>query len=84
VTALLGAAGFTDLHLHEEATEIHFASTQQWWDWRWSFSGRGLLEQLTPESLSAYRDACFREMDALRTADGYPLRLRALLVTGRR
>jgi hypothetical protein len=32
----------------------------------------------------AYRDACFREMEALRTDDGYPLALTALIVTGRR
>ena len=37
------AAGFTDLQVHQEETEIHFASKQQWWDWHWSFSVRGLL-----------------------------------------
>lgn len=84
VTELLGTAAFTDLRVHQEETEIHFASKQQWWDWHWSFSVRGLLEQLAPEALVAYRDACFREMDALQTAVGYPLRLRALITTGRR
>ncbi len=84
VTQLLESAAFTDLEVHQEETEIHFASKQQWWDWHWSFSLRGLLEQLPPEALVAHRDACFREMDGLRTADGYPLRLRALIITGRR
>lgn len=83
VTGLFGAAGFTDLQVHQEQTEIHFASKEQWWDWHWSFSVRGLLEQLSPEALIGYRDACFREMDALQSADGYPLGLRALIVTGR-
>ena len=59
------------------------ASKQQWWDWHWSYSVRGLLEQLAPDTLNAYRDDCFREMDALQTAAGYPLRLNALMVTGR-
>ncbi len=84
VTELLRTAGFTDLQVRQDETEIHFASKQQWWDWRWSFSVRGLLEQLAPEALVAYRDACFQDMDALQTAGGYPLRLRALIVTGRR
>lgn len=84
VTDLLGAAGFTDLQVREEQTEIHFASQQEWWEWHWSFSVRGLLEQLDAEDLAAYRDACFREMDGLQTADGYPLRLTALIVTGRK
>ena len=70
--------------MHHEETEIRFASKQEWWDWHWSFSVRGLLEQMAPEALVAYRDACFREMDALQTAGGYPLRLEALIVTGRK
>ena len=61
--------------MHPGGTEIHFASKQQWWDWHWSFSVRGLLEQLEPEAVDAYRDGCFREMDALETDGGYPLRL---------
>jgi len=44
---------------------------------------RGLLEQLEPDALAAYRDACFRELDALQTAAAYPLRLTALIVVGR-
>ena len=83
VTELLGTTAFTDLQVHEEETEIHFASKEQWWDWHWSFSVRGLLEQLSPDALDAYRDGCSREMDALHTDDGYPLRLNALIVTGR-
>ncbi len=84
VTELLGTAGFGDLEVHEEQTVVHFTTQQQWWDWHWSFSVRGLLEQLSPEALVTYRDACFGEMDALETPDGYPLRLTALIVTGRR
>jgi O-methyltransferase/aklanonic acid methyltransferase len=84
VTDLLDAAGFTGLEAHQEETEIHFASQQEWWEWHWSFSVRGLLEQMAPDALATYRDACFQEMEGLQTADGYPLRLRALIVTGRR
>ncbi len=83
VKELLAAAAFTDVEVHQEETEILFASQQQWWDWHWSYSVRGLLEQLEPDALVAYRDACFREMDALHTAAGYPIRLNALIVTGR-
>lgn len=83
VTELLETAAFTDVAGHREETEINFGSQQQWWDWHWSYSVRGLLEQLAPDELVAYRDACFREMDALRTATGYPLRLTALIVTAR-
>jgi hypothetical protein len=83
VAELLATAAFTEIEVHQEQTEIYFASKQQWWDWHWSYSVRGLLEQIGPDALDAYRDACFREMDALHMADGYPLRLHALIVTGR-
>jgi ubiquinone/menaquinone biosynthesis C-methylase UbiE len=84
VADLLATAAFTDLQVHEEQTEIHFASQEQWWDWHWSFSVRGHLEQLAPDALVAYREGCFREMEALQTDKGYPLRLEALIVTGRK
>ncbi len=84
VADLLHAAGFAGPQLHQEETEIHFASQQQWWDWHWSFSVRRLLEQLEPTAVIAYRDACFSEMDGLQTASGYPLKLTALIVTARK
>jgi SAM-dependent methyltransferase len=83
VTELLAAAGFTDVEVQQAETEIYFASKQQWWEWHWSYSVRGLLEQLEPDTLDDYRDACFAEMDGLQTAAGYPLRLHALIATGR-
>ena len=83
VAELFETAGFADLQVHQEETEVHFASKQQWWDWHWSFSVRGLLEQLEPEAVVAYRDACFREMDSLETDAGYPLRLTALISIAR-
>ena len=84
VADLLQAAGFADLQVHHEATEVHFASKQQWWDWHWSFSVRGLLEQLEPEAMVVYRDACFQKMDALEHDGSYPLELTAIIVVGRR
>jgi len=83
VGELLRGAGFGGLRVHEERAEVHFTSKEQWWDWHWSFSVRGLLEQLEPEAVASYRDACFAEMDALETDRGYPLELTALIVTGR-
>jgi SAM-dependent methyltransferase len=83
VVDLLQAAGFSDLQEHHETTEVRFASQQQWWDWHWSFSVRGLLEQLDPEAVADYRDACFERMDALEQDGGYPRELTALVVTGR-
>ena len=82
VIQLLDAAGFNKLRAHREEADIHFATEQDWWDWHWSFSLRGVLEQFDPAAVTAVRDASFARMATLRTAGGYPVHLNAWIVTG--
>jgi ubiquinone/menaquinone biosynthesis C-methylase UbiE len=84
VVELLAAAGFEDIRVSREETDISFSTEQDWWDWHWSFSRRGLFEQLDPAALDALRTASFERMATLRTADGYPLHLNAWIILGRR
>jgi ubiquinone/menaquinone biosynthesis C-methylase UbiE len=84
VVDLLTSTGFADVHVHREQTDINFPSEQDWWDWHWSFSLRGVLEQFDPASIEALRAACFEQMTALRTPAGFPMHLNAWIVTGRR
>ncbi len=83
VVDLLTGAGFDDVRVHREETDISFASEQDWWDWHWSFSLRGVLEQFDPPALETLRVASFERMASLRTADGFPMHLNAWIVTGR-
>lgn len=82
VIELLAQADFEDLRSHHETTDIHFATEHEWWDWQWSFSLRGILEQLDEPTVTTIRDASFREMAALKTPQGYPMRLNAWIITG--
>ena len=84
VVDLLAGAGFDDVRVYREETDISFASEQDWWDWHWSFSLRGVLEQFDPKALDALRAASFEQMASLRTADGFRVHLNAWIVTGRR
>ncbi len=84
VVDLLAGAGFADVRVYREETDISFPSEQDWWDWHWSFSLRGVLEQFDPGALEALRSASFEQMAPLRTADGFPIHLNAWIVTGRR
>jgi ubiquinone/menaquinone biosynthesis C-methylase UbiE len=84
VLDLLEGAGFQELRAHHEEADISFATESQWWDWHWSFSLRGVLEQLDDATVTALRDASFERMAHLRTADGYQVHLNAWIVTGRR
>jgi SAM-dependent methyltransferase len=81
---LLAGAGFADVTTHREELEIRFADADQWWEWLWSFSLRGVLEQLDAaavESLRARATARFREA---APAGDHPMLLTAWVVTGNR
>ena len=82
VAGLLAGAGFEDLHAHHEQADIRFATEHEWWDWHWSFSVRGTLEQLGEQAVTTLREEAFRKLAARRTAPGYPMRLNAWIVTG--
>jgi ubiquinone/menaquinone biosynthesis C-methylase UbiE len=84
VVDLLAGAGFVDLRVHREEMDIIFASEQDWWDWHWSFSLRGLLEQFDPKAVERLRAASFDRMAELRTAEGFPVHLNAWIVVGRK
>ena len=81
---LLGAAGLADITSHPEHHEVVFATEDQWWEWKWSFSIRGVLEQVDDASRDAYRAAAFEAMQPLRTSSGFPMRLTASFAFGRR
>jgi ubiquinone/menaquinone biosynthesis C-methylase UbiE len=74
---LLATAGLGDIRSHEEDHEIAFATEDQWWQWKWSFSIRGVLEQVDDAARDAYRAAAFDAMRPLRTPAGFPMRLTA-------
>jgi ubiquinone/menaquinone biosynthesis C-methylase UbiE len=79
---LLVTAGLEDVTSHQEDHEIVFATEDQWWQWKWSFSIRGVLEQLDDAARDAYRAAAFEAMQQLRTPSGFPMRLKATLAFG--
>jgi ubiquinone/menaquinone biosynthesis C-methylase UbiE len=81
---LLGGAGFEAARVHLEHRDIRFASEDEWWEWMWSFSIRGVLEQLDDSAREAYRAAAYEAMQALKEPDGFPMRLSAFLTFARK
>ena len=77
VRALLAAAGLADPTSRREDHEIRFADADQWWAWHWSFSRRGVLEQLDAAAVDELRMVSIAAIpDPLRAA-GLPMRLSA-------
>jgi ubiquinone/menaquinone biosynthesis C-methylase UbiE len=82
--ALLHGAGFDDVVVHAEHHEVYLADADEWWAWKWSYSLRGMLEQLPPERLERLRREGSERIADLRGDGGLPLRLEALGALGRR
>jgi ubiquinone/menaquinone biosynthesis C-methylase UbiE len=84
VADLLAGAGFGDLRSECVEHEIRFADPEQWWAWKWSFSLRGVLEQLDPDALETLRVAMFAGAARMADTAGLPMRLRAWCTLGRK
>jgi O-methyltransferase / aklanonic acid methyltransferase len=81
VRDLLAGAGLTDVTSRREDHEIRFTSVEEWWSWQWSFSLRGMLEQLDGPAVEALREASQRAVPASLRAEGLPMRLCAWFTT---
>ncbi len=81
--ALLRGAGFEDVIVQAEHHEVRLADADEWWAWKWSYSLRGMLEQLPPARLERLRREASARIAEMHTEDGLPLRLEALIALGR-
>jgi SAM-dependent methyltransferase len=81
---LLTAAGFEDITVHVEEHQVRLADAEEWWAWKWSYSLRGVLEQLPPARLARMRRDAATHLARIAEPDGLPLRLQALVAIARR
>jgi ubiquinone/menaquinone biosynthesis C-methylase UbiE len=82
--SLLLDAGFDDVEVRAEHHDVRLADADEWWAWKWSYSLRGVLEQLAPERLDRVRREASQQIASMTTDDGIPLRLEALIAVGHR
>ena len=82
VEGLLAAAGFEDVVVRTEDHEVRIADEAEWWAWKWSYSLRGVIEQLAEDRLERLRRDVTARIEAMPSAGGHPLRLTALVATG--
>lgn len=83
VQELLTGSGFEEVSVRREDFEVRIADEAEWWAWKWSYSLRGVIEQLAEDRLERLRRDVGARFDAMPSAGGYPIRLSALVATGR-
>jgi SAM-dependent methyltransferase len=82
---LLRGAGFGDVETAVEVHDVSLAGADEWWRWKWSYSLRGLLEQLPATAIDDFRRRAEEHLAAMPLVDGrLPLRLEALVAVARR
>ncbi len=82
---LLSGSGFDDVVVQTVHHEVRLAGAEEWWAWKWSYSLRGVLEQMEPARLDRRRREAFARIAEMPVDDsgGLPLRLEALFAVGR-
>ena len=82
LSEFLAGAGLRDVRVVSEELDVVFADEDEWWAWKWSYSLRGMLEQLDDESLERFRSDASKRLSDLEQEGGYPFRLRANFALG--
>ena len=77
--ALLRSTDFVDVEVVVEQFDVQLADADEWWAWKWSYSLRGLLEQLPRDRIERLRAEAFDHIAAMDHSNGLPLRLEALI-----
>ena len=80
--ALLRGAGFDEVVVRTEQHDVQLADADEWWAWKWSYSLRGILEQLPQPQLERLRADAAERIAAMADDGGLPLRLEALIAIG--
>ena len=75
---------FEDVVVLTESHDTQLADADEWWAWKWSYSLRGVLEQLPAARLDRLRRDAYERIEAMRVDGGIPLRLEAHFALGRR
>ncbi len=69
-SALLEAAGFTDIQVCTRQLGYHLSNASEWWELVWNSELRELVERLPPDGLGPFRTMHQEAVENLRTENG--------------
>ncbi len=66
----LTRAGFNNVQVLHDQTEVVYTNAQQWWDAKWTHGTRYSLEHMPPEVLEQFKTEIFNSLENVRELDG--------------
>lgn len=72
-------SGFENISVTKAETTMYFADENDWWNWEWSQGSRFWVEGMSPEGLAKFKATSFEKLKAMKTSEGIPILLGALL-----
>jgi hypothetical protein len=66
----LSRAGFNDVQILQDQTEVVYTDAQQWWDAKWTHGTRYSLEHMLPEVLEQFKTDVFVRLQEAQEPDG--------------
>lgn len=78
----LQQAGFVDIHISLDETELVYAQEEDWWTSLWSHATRRQLERLEAPVLARVKAAMLDKVQVFTQADGIHALFRALCAVG--
>ncbi len=66
----LAHAGFSDVQVLHDQTEVVYADAQQWWDAKWTHGTRYSLEHMPPGVLAQFKTEVFARLQEAQEPDG--------------
>jgi hypothetical protein len=79
IEAALRESGFENISITEAETTMYFADEDDWWNWESSQGSRFWMEGMSPEGLAKFKAASFEKLKAMKTSEGIPILVGALL-----
>lgn len=66
----LAHAGFSNVQVLQDQTEVVYTDAQQWWDAKWTHGTRYSLEHMLPEVLAQFKMEVFARLQEAKKPDG--------------
>lgn len=82
--AAVSAAGFQDIHVEDDRTELRFADADDYWAWTWSHGMRAQYEMMDATTLERYKRRAYEHLKAQHARGELAQSVRALFLTARR